>query len=195
MVIMGLVRELCLDQSSPLLFVSQRFDRPSDRRTFQAVLHLPLHMFGIYILGRLQRLGHATILGVERSLKHVVKVGLVLMGLERMSVLTLEGSKERQKNLERVESVIGFWKLTLEAQSLGHVMSDRGSSSDDSVDHQTCPAEQVNSAKEVTRENLTHKSLQRATCMDVLSGRVREEREKQRRRRTTRYILVALKLG
>lgn len=54
-------------------------------------------------------------------------------------------------------------------------MSDRGSSSDDSVDHQTCPAEQVNSANEVTRRNLTYKSLQRATCMDVLSGRVREE--------------------
>jgi hypothetical protein len=36
------------------------------------------------------------------------KSQLVLSGLERMGVLTLRGSKERQKNLERVESVLGF---------------------------------------------------------------------------------------
>jgi hypothetical protein len=57
-------------------------------------------------------------------------------------------------------------------------MSDRGSSSDDSVEHQTCPAEQVNSAIKVRRRNLTHKPLRRAICMDGLSGRVREEEKR-----------------
>lgn len=57
-------------------------------------------------------------------------------------------------------------------------MSDRGSSTGDHVDHQTRPGEQVNSTKRVTSRNLTHKPLQRATCMDGLSGRVREEEDR-----------------
>lgn len=76
---MGLVRELFTVSLLPLNHLNL-YHRPSNRRTIQAVLHLPLHMFGKYILGRLRRLGHTTILGIERSLEHVVKVAIDLIG-------------------------------------------------------------------------------------------------------------------
>lgn len=54
-------------------------------------------------------------------------------------------------------------------------MSDRGSSSGDPLDHPTCPAEQVKRRNKSHTEELDTQTTTGVTCMDVLSGRVREE--------------------
>jgi hypothetical protein len=48
----------------------------SNRRTFNAVLHLPLHMIGISSLGQLRGLGHATVPGIERAFEHAAEVDM-----------------------------------------------------------------------------------------------------------------------
>ena len=76
----------------------------SDRRTFNALLHLPLHSFGMSSLDQLRRFGHATVPGIERAFEHPGEVDMDEFGRVpdfRTNEFGVRKSNERQKNLGR----------------------------------------------------------------------------------------------
>lgn len=111
MVIMGLVRELRSRQSSATGITGAIVTNlPTDGLSRLSCIFLFICSGNTFLVG-FDGLVTRPSLVLNDRLNMVSKSELVLSSLERMSVLTWEGSKERQNNLERVESVIGFWKV------------------------------------------------------------------------------------